>query len=138
MTAMPPTTAKSTPLHARPANSFSNSEGVRFGPGEGFMGEFAGEADQLLDAPQPQTRRGRTPNSLADGLLHGFGFVRHGVTLRAVARTVNSLLRENLVEEQINHHAGHGDIHPQRPRPAGDFFVRIRSEEHTSELQSRQ
>src|SRR5437879_4332927 len=35
------------------------------------------------------------------------------------------MLREDLVEEQIDHHAGHGDIHPERPGPARDFLMEI-------------
>jgi hypothetical protein len=41
------------------------------------MGEFMDEALQLFNTQEPQAGRGRTPDSLADGLLHGFGFVTH-------------------------------------------------------------
>ena len=34
-------------------------------------------------------------------------------------------LREKVVKHQINHHAGHRDVHPKRPGPAGDFFVQF-------------
>src|SRR5688572_10959208 len=36
---------------------------------------------------------------------------------------VSLSLRENLVEQKVDHHAGHGDVHPDGPGPAGDFFV---------------
>ena len=34
-------------------------------------------------------------------------------------------LGENLVEEKIDQDAGHGDVHPERPGPAGDFAMKI-------------
>src|ERR1035437_8767994 len=36
-----------------------------------------------------------------------------------------SVLRVFYVEQPINHHASHGDIHPQRPCPARDFLVQF-------------
>ena len=36
-------------------------------------------------------------------------------------------LRENLVEQQIDHHAGHGHIHPDRPRPSGYSLMRVKA-----------
>jgi hypothetical protein len=41
------------------------------------MGELANEGQHLFEAHEPLARRGRTPDSLADGLLHGFGLVIH-------------------------------------------------------------
>jgi hypothetical protein len=45
----------------------------------------------LLHSPEPQSRRGRPPDQLADGLLERFYFVRHKRKLRQSARTVNDL-----------------------------------------------
>lgn len=41
------------------------------------------------------------------------------------AYAVLSRLRKLHVEQPINNHAGHRDIHPDGPGPAGDFFVEI-------------
>ena len=35
------------------------------------------------------------------------------------------MLRKNLVKQQVNHNARHRDIHPERPRPARNPFVRL-------------
>jgi len=42
------------------------------------MGELANEGQHLFEAHEPLARRGRTPDGLADRLLHGFGLVIHG------------------------------------------------------------
>jgi hypothetical protein len=41
------------------------------------MGEHANEGQHLFEAHEPLARRGQTPDSLADRLLHGFGLVIH-------------------------------------------------------------
>src|SRR5579862_452674 len=35
-------------------------------------------------------------------------------------------LRENLIKQEINHHPGHGNVHPQRPGPARDLLVEFK------------
>jgi hypothetical protein len=42
------------------------------------MGELANEGQHLFEAHEPLARRGRTPDGLADRLLHWFGLVIHG------------------------------------------------------------
>jgi len=34
-------------------------------------------------------------------------------------------LWEDLVEDEVDHDAGYGDVHPNRPGPAGDGFVTV-------------
>src|SRR4026209_2750756 len=42
---------------------------------------------------------------------------------QAKARTTSSSLRKDLVKQEVNEDAGHADVHPDRPGPAGDLFV---------------
>lgn len=77
----------------------------------------------LLHPPEPFTGHVRTPHSFADGLLYRFSIVIHSGKLSPGAAAAKLFLRKNLVEQQVNDHAGHGNIEPQRPRPAGELFV---------------
>ena len=91
------------------------------------MGTLAKKMPHLLGPPESQTRGGRSSDNLMDRLLKRFDFVSHQRKLRHRARTVNSPLRENLVEQEVHDHTCHGDVHPQRPGPAGDFFVQVKT-----------
>src|SRR6266487_3756921 len=92
MTASPPTTAKSTPLRARSANSFSNWEIVRFGSGEGFMSEFADKGEQVFDANKPLAGRRRTANGFPNRLLQRLCLVTHAANYAPSPLAVNQRL----------------------------------------------
>ncbi|PYI83413.1 MAG: hypothetical protein DME26_15045 [Verrucomicrobia bacterium] len=90
MTAKPPATAKSTPLRARSANSFSNREIVAFGSGECSGGIFLDEAKQILNDGKPLAQCRRTPHPFANGLLHWLGLDLHGHKLCFLYGVVNA------------------------------------------------
>src|SRR6266516_3772025 len=89
MIARPPTTAKSTPLLARSANSFSNREIVSFDSGEGSWGIFSNEVNHVFNATQVLTRSQRATDRLAHALLHWLNLDVHEQKLSALSSTVN-------------------------------------------------
>jgi hypothetical protein len=66
--AMPPTTAKSTPLRTRATNSFSN--GKKFSGWEFIFGELEDESVELLQSNQWIAAGRETPDHFVDRLLH--------------------------------------------------------------------
>jgi hypothetical protein len=77
MTAKPPTTAKSTRLVARAANSFSKREIVSLGSGEGSMRMLLEKSSQVFQMSETAKRCRRTPDDLANRLLHWFNAAFH-------------------------------------------------------------
>src|SRR2546422_9772862 len=55
----------------------------------------------------------------------GQGEGRFARNTPAARQATWSALREDLIEEQVNHHPSHRNVHPDRPRPAGDFLVKL-------------
>ena len=77
MTAKPPTTAKSTGLVARAANSFSKREIVSFGSGEGSMRMLLEKSGQVFQMSETARRCRRASHYLANRLLHWFNAAFH-------------------------------------------------------------
>jgi hypothetical protein len=75
--AKPPTTAKSTRLVTRAANSFSKREIVSLGSGEGSRRILFEKSGQVFQVSETAGRRRRTPHALANRLLHWFNTALH-------------------------------------------------------------
>src|ERR1035437_3059768 len=80
--AMPPTTAKSTPLRTRATNSFSNGE--KFSGWEFIFGELEDESVELLQSNQTIAAGRETPDHFADRLLHRLNLRFHQGKLNPV------------------------------------------------------
>src|ERR1035441_7029384 len=77
MTVKPPTTAKSTRLVTRAANSFSKREIVSLGSGESSMRMPFEKSGQVFQMSETARWRRRTPHYLANRLLHWFNAGLH-------------------------------------------------------------
>jgi hypothetical protein len=77
ITANPPTTAKSTRLVTRAANSFSKREIVSLGSGDGSMRMLLEKSGQVFQMSKTARWRRRTPHDLANRLLHWFNAGLH-------------------------------------------------------------